>query len=109
MLLNIRQNSDTLNPKINATPIDTLNQTSAQKYSFKLFPNPTKGILFYETNIELDQIWIRDIGGKLLKTILVSKESSKKIDIEEFSNGIYFICAYSKNQELITQKIVLMR
>jgi hypothetical protein len=58
---------------------------------FKLYPNPSNGVLFFEAKIVKNaEYQILDLTGKLVKQgILIDTEASQPIDISELSKGCY--------------------
>ena len=60
--------------------------------SFKLFPNPTTGLITIDSpELFLSNINIFDVSGKLIFSDEQVNSNTKNIDISSFSNGIYFI------------------
>ncbi len=61
-----------------------------QSHQIKLFPNPNKGELFVESNLEEFELRIYDLNGRmqLSKTI---NSSDDKIDIHFLNKGLYLI------------------
>jgi len=75
--------------------------------SIKIYPNPSKGIL----NIDLENdnhetiYTLYDIQGRLILN-KKSNNSSEKLNLETFSNGIYMLTIENKGSKMI-QKIIL--
>jgi plastocyanin len=67
----------------------------------KIFPNPAKDFITYQTkgNSTINEIRILDISGKTLKIIQKPEISDDqiKIDIGNLNQGIYFILVRSEN------------
>lgn len=77
--------------------------------SIKLFPNPVLDYITIETRgIDLlHDIVIYNAIGKQLATIHVEKSlASKKIDLSNFNNGIYFFKIYTNNGNSVIKKII---
>jgi len=71
-----------------------------------LYPNPTKDVLYIQSNNILERIKVYDINGRVMQDILLSGNSSQEnISLINISNGIYFINVYS-NKGQITKKII---
>ena len=70
----------------------------------KIYPNPTKEILFIENNtlISIDKITLTDITGKI---VLEVKENFSKIDMGDFESGVYILNISSENR-IYNYKIV---
>ncbi|WP_438989005.1 cellulase family glycosylhydrolase [Polaribacter sp.] len=74
---------------------ENLNTLSAQDYlvnqtTFKIYPNPSKGILNINSNKEIVKLIITNALGK---TIYQNKIATKKIDTTGLPKGIYFLKA----------------
>lgn len=59
-----------------------------------VYPNPTSKTVYINTNLSIDKIEIYNVFGKLIK----NRNNSKKINIEQLADGIYFAKIYSDNQ-----------
>lgn len=68
---------------------------TVEKEAFKLYPNPTHGMLHISNNSELIQINIYDIEGRLCR---IFNKSSKTIDLSDLSIGLYFVEALKKDK-----------
>ena len=64
-----------------------------------VYPNPTSDIITIETRLEIE-VEVYDIMGKLL----ISKDS-KRIDLSEYSNGIYNLILIYNNKRFNTKVI----
>ena len=62
---------------------------------FKIFPNPTSNVLFVQNlNIESNDVWegeILDIMGRKVESFEVSRSSISKVDVQSFTEGLYFV------------------
>ncbi len=67
-----------------------------------LFPNPTSQGFTIKTFNTIDQISIYNLQGKLIKTF---NSEQKEYDINELSNGLYFVNISSKNKK-VTKKLI---
>lgn len=90
-----------------ATIVRTDNKESSNSIhintSFKVYPNPSTDIISIENlSSKVQELNIYDVKGVLMKTIHIDANSLVKLDISEFSSGIYFM----KTQEGSTIKIV---
>lgn len=93
--------------KNNQPTLDT-NQIEENKVYFTYYPNPTNGIIKFTCSQMPEEIWVRDLGGKLIKRISFTKESERLFNIGEFSDGIYFITAICDGKEAGTGKIIMI-
>ena len=72
---------------------------------FSIFPNPTKNIINFVTNNDIDfDIEIFDISARKI----ISKNCSSKtnIDVSKWQKGIYFFKIISNNNEIIKGKFI---
>ena len=75
---------------------------------FTVYPNPTQGILNFNSTIQLDRVLVYDAHGrKLLDEIDREKSSEiKSVDISNFSKGVYFVELRKENFKEV-RKIIL--
>jgi hypothetical protein len=66
--------------------------------NFKIYPNPSQTEIFIlcDNNLDKLDVWIFDLQGRLVKTIMITSDYSK-IDISDLSNGAYFLKLRIKN------------
>ena len=60
-----------------------------------VYPNPSKKVVYLKTaeSFDLSKVIITDVSGK---QCLVKTENLTEINIEQLSNGLYFIQAFSE-------------
>ena len=81
----------------NCSSLSTIDNTWQQ--SIKLYPNPTSNMFILQsTQIAIQKVEVYSVLGKKLKEF---KINLKLINIEDLSNGLYFIKIYSKKGEFI--------
>ena len=80
----------------------------APEIAISLYPNPTQSWV----NLEIENcsenlnVKILDLTGKIIYSDIYQAEYEKKINLENFANGIYFLeISNSKNEKLKTFKI----
>ena len=79
--------------------------------NFKIHPNPTSGIITIDFDNKLDKntkIKILNVYGQEIYPRLDFYNSSAKIDLSNYSNGVYFIRVIN-DKNFITKKILLSR
>ncbi|WP_317899590.1 T9SS type A sorting domain-containing protein [Aurantibacillus circumpalustris] len=92
-----------------------LNKINKENESITVYPNPTNGLL--NLNFPIDFSSIKKISIRILniagaelinKTITTSdfKESTFKLDLETFENGIYFLEVFNDGKHITTRKII---
>ena len=67
-----------------------------------IYPNPTSNLLSIETELDINEINIIDITGKM---IITTKQNTNTINVVDLSNGIYFIKLIT-DEKTIIKKIV---
>lgn len=71
-----------------------------------LFPNPTNNLLNITSKTELQKIEVTSITGQILLSES-SKNNNYTLNLENYSNGIYFITIYDGNRIIKREKIVV--
>jgi hypothetical protein len=84
--------------------VENLSTPSFNTLDFRIFPNPTEGLLNIQSNSTIDSIEVSDIRGRKLLTKRFSK-TDVEIDLSALENGIYFIKIQSGNSTE-TKKII---
>ena len=69
-------------------------------------PNPTNGSLFINSKTELQKVEVVSITGQVLLSEMPTSVSYT-IQLENFSNGIYFVNVFQSNRIVKREKIVL--
>ncbi|MDT0558762.1 M4 family metallopeptidase [Ichthyenterobacterium sp. W332] len=71
-----------------------------------IYPNPTSNNLFVKANTFIEAYSIYDLKGSLLgNKTLVEENLNFKIDVSEFSQGVYFIKFSNENSSIIKRII----
>jgi len=70
---------------------------------FKIYPNPTKGILRLENFDSISQVNVYSLGGRLC----YSATPKRIIDLSHLESGLYFIQSITTNGSLQTMKICI--
>ncbi len=83
----------------------TLGLESFNDKSFKLFPNPTTGILNFESNTDISYVKIHSFIGQEINTIEVNSNRSS-VDLSTIENGSYLVSFYVNNQLAKTKLII---
>ena len=69
----------------------------------KVYPNPTKDILYFEIVNMNSRILVYTIEGRLMEEV---KGDTKQLNISGYSPGLYFVTIISPGSKLETFKIV---
>ena len=77
-----------------------------ESIGFTIFPNPNNGTftLQFDSEIELNRIFITDINGRLVKEIVPQKVSNYEIDFEGES-GVYFLNVVGENERKVLKLV----
>ena len=82
--------------------------TDKAVFSLKYYPNPTSGHVTLEIQGKLEELYLVDVSGKVIMKFNPNKDASLSIELDDFSNGIYFI-KFSNSNGWHTSKVVLSR
>lgn len=74
----------------------------------KIYPNPTEGPLTINVQADIREVFIADIGGKLLQRFTCKKGDVLTPDLSAYSSGIYFV-KYPTANGWVAERIVLRR
>ncbi len=55
------------------------------------YPNPTNGIFTMDLKTNIDELYLIDIAGKIIRRMENLNKGKHQINISEFPNGVYFI------------------
>ena len=83
----------------------TLAVTQNGLSKFQVYPNPTSGLLNIKSINNLTSVTIFDKNGRLLQTDQSIQSNEYQTNLDQFSNGIYFIEIVS-DKEVSRQKII---
>ncbi len=75
---------------------------------FSIFPNPTAGPITIKGLKDLEEIFVTDMTGKILKRIPTNDESKIETDLGEFPTGIYFV-SHGEGKARVAEKIILRK
>jgi hypothetical protein len=75
--------------------------------SFRTFPNPNQGILYWNQE-GVRRIKVQDILGRTLKEQELAPNAAKQINVGELPNGMYLF-TFQLNQYRIVRKIIISR
>jgi hypothetical protein len=92
-----------------ACPSLSLNKEILEQ-AINIFPNPSNGIVFVKNNssVNLEKVFIYDIGGRLIfENELSDASTTKTINLQGMSKGVYFVKITSDLAE-ITRKIIML-
>jgi len=105
-ILNVSQKKLTANPEI-----INVRENNITNFNFKIYPNPSTGLVYLETQNQLSnyEIKIIDVLGKC---VFIQNDYNtivpKSIDLSGLNNGVYFLSIRSKNK-IVSEKIIIQK
>jgi hypothetical protein len=79
---------------------------SDNDFTISLLPNPvTKGVVYINTSVNCNRIELRDVTGRLIKTVNV-KGTHNPLPVDELKKGIYFVTVITDNGDKV-EKIII--
>ena len=85
-------------------PLLTVYQPTPPSLNFRLFPNPSSGLIFLEAKGAIDaKVVVYDALGRCLQQ---HEHWQPYIDLSPYTSGIYLLTIQTKEQ-LITKRVVL--
>ncbi|OUD35276.1 T9SS type A sorting domain-containing protein [Flavobacterium sp. FPG59] len=76
---------------------------SQEKNNITIYPNPTSDYLYIKSDIDLKEIQISDLNGKIISNL---KNQDDKINLTSLQTGIYFVKISDINGGTLTSKII---
>ena len=87
---------------------EVLTSIDENKYSFDVYPNPTKGIVYFSDKLNgmvINSIKLMNSEGKEINNKLTRENSEYVMDISDLSSGVYFI-QINFGSETIVRKVI---
>ena len=75
--------------------------------AFKMFPNPTSGIVQIDAKYVIKQILISDLNARIIKTIPINSKNGT-IDVSNLENGVMLL-SLETQQGVFTQKLLIQK
>ena len=84
-------------------PGDAVSELSS---SFRLYPNPVNDVLFIETEVEIEEVVIYDVYGRI-QNLRTSESQNLRIsvDVANLNSGVYFMMIKT-NDGVVTKRFV---
>jgi hypothetical protein len=74
----------------------------------KAYPNPSNGFVYLETNRIIDEMFLMDISGKLLRHIPARDKNKTRLEMYDLPNGMYLL-KYKNGNHWDYVKLILSR
>jgi Secretion system C-terminal sorting domain/von Willebrand factor type A domain len=71
--------------------------------NFKNYPNPARDVMTIEMNTDVNDVYITDITGRLVKKIIGNTEGVHQVEVGDMPNGVYFL-NFKKDELLCSKK-----
>lgn len=78
-----------------------------KKLGMKIFPNPSSGPVTIQIKMDIDELYVTDLSGKILIRHTGLKKGKTPINLSNLPNGSYLIRATIKEQS-VTEKVVVL-
>ena len=72
---------------------------------FKIYPNPSVGVLNIKTNLKDSELCIFDISGRLVHYLEIEKYHTS-IDVKHIKDGFYIVRVYN-DKEMEERKLII--
>ncbi len=77
--------------------------------TWSYYPNPTNGIVNIVSDADIEELYITDLGGKVLQIIgKIEASRTIQVDLSQYATGIYLI-RYPQGEKWISGKVILQR
>lgn len=85
----------------------TLADLPETSFSYRIFPNPARDLVFLESSSEILTIDMFRSNGQNVLTKTGIMAYTTKLDVSQFSSGIYIVCIKTKGNQTITAKLII--
>jgi hypothetical protein len=96
--------TDEITVTVSPVGINELNINNA----FTLQPNPTNGLINISSRFEMQKVELINVAGQILLSEIVNKKTHQ-LQLQNFSQGIYFIKVYYPNGLSVSKKVIVTR
>ena len=83
----------------------SLDEISSSGFGLRLYPNPTQGIFFLESDEVVDRIQLLDITGRVLEQYTNVPQGTTEMDLNSYPNGVYLVKVTVGNKE-VQQRVI---
>lgn len=82
----------------------TVDEAENNQINYKIYPNPTNGLLYIESDFKIQSITILDLNGRRISNKYDTQIGEKKTDISELPIGTY-LCKVITQDKVFVEKI----
>jgi hypothetical protein len=98
------------NSLISDESVDNKLGIETNNYSMSIYPNPTTAFITLElNNREANSYRIMDINGKVVMSGGINNSTSKKLDINQFQMGYYYVTVMFENGKTLTKRFIKVK
>lgn len=72
-----------------------------------IYPNPTNGLIQFDTELDINLVEVTDLQGRLIQTI--QGNNLKQINLENLENGNYIVKLQTQTGEFVHQQITYLK
>ncbi len=90
----------------------TVHDPKKQPYAipvYKIYPNPTAGMVYLDTDGSVGNIYLCDLNGKILSQIAINNRSKMQFDLTDYPAGTYLLRYEYAPDKWLTSKIIRVR
>ncbi len=85
--------------------VTDLSITDESISKINIFPNPANDYILIQSDLEVENIFIYDMTGKI---VLKQKlKTDHKVDLDGISKGVYYVNVIAKNKKFKTEKLII--
>ena len=88
---------------VNTIPLSI--QTVDSKPDIRIYPNPVRNTLSFETDASVERLEMLDAMGRVIQTVILSG-NERTVNVSQLSKGIYF-AVFHTDRKKITKKIII--
>lgn len=101
-------NFQTMGPTFNRenTGVSSVNNSASEDFILKAFPNPANDEITIEADVQLTVVSIYNLQGQKALEVNPNQQVAN-IDIGHLVAGIYFVKAVTKEEKVVTRKIIV--
>ncbi len=76
---------------------------------YKIYPNPTAGMVYLDTDGSVGNIYLCDLNGKILSQIAINNRARMQFDLTDYPAGTYLLRYEYAPDKWLTSKIIRVR
>jgi hypothetical protein len=96
---------------LDTTKVDssTVSPVKPIEVTWTFYPNPTRGIVNIKASVDITELYITDLSGKVLQVVKdIEADKVVQADLSGYASGIYLI-RYPVGKRWVSGKVVVVR